>query len=81
VTVNGRYPEKGYVVNEVCKEVGYVLSGSGSVCMEGHEVRQLQPGDAVLIQPREKFFWEGTALEMLMPCSPAFYPEQHKEMA
>jgi len=80
VTVNGRYPEKGYILNEVCKEVGYILSGSGSVSVIGKDAQQLHPGDAVMIQPNEKFFWQGKSLEMLMPCSPAFYPEQHKEV-
>jgi mannose-6-phosphate isomerase-like protein (cupin superfamily) len=78
VTVNGRYPETGYVMNEVCKEVGYVLSGRGSISVVGGDMRNLETGDAVMIQPGEKFFWQGDSLEMLMPCSPAFYPEQYK---
>ncbi|HEY4963626.1 MAG TPA: cupin domain-containing protein [Candidatus Saccharimonadales bacterium] len=79
VTVDGRYPEKGLLVNEVCKEIAYVLSGNGSVGV-GDMVVKLSPGDAVLINPGEKFYWEGNKLEMLMPCTPAFYPEQHKEL-
>lgn len=27
--INGRYPEKGYAINEKCKEIIYVISGSG----------------------------------------------------
>jgi len=27
----------------------------------------------------EKYFWEGE-MEMFMPCTPAWYPEQHKEI-
>lgn len=80
VTVNGRYPEKGYIFNEVCKEVGYVLGGHGSITVMGENVQQLNPGDAVMIQPGEKLFWQGESLEMLIPCSPAFFPEQHKEV-
>lgn len=79
VTVDGRYPEKGQLINEKCKEIAYVLSGNGKVGVDG-KVQQLNPGDAVLIIPGEKFFWEGNKLEMLMPCSPAFYKEQHKEV-
>ena len=78
VTVDGRYPEYGYIVNEVCKEVGYVISGKGSVDVQGEGTRDLKVGDAVMIQPGEKFFWQGESLELLMPCSPAFYPAQHK---
>lgn len=42
--------------------------------------QHLTKGDAVLIEPGEVFYWQGDQLEMLMPCSPAFYPEQHKEV-
>lgn len=79
VTVDGRYPERGSLVNEVCKEIGYVLSGTGTVGV-GSETRELEPGDAVMIQPGEHFYWQGNGLTMLMPCSPAFDPKQHKEV-
>lgn len=78
VTVNGRYPESGYIVNEVCKEVGYVLNGKGSIGVLDEANRELEPGSAVMLQPGEKFFWQGESLVLLMPCSPAFYPAQHK---
>ena len=79
VTVDGRYPDKGHLVNEVCKEIAYVISGTGLVGVDD-VTHDLAPGDAVLIQPGEKFYWQGEKLEMIMPCSPAFYPEQHKEV-
>jgi mannose-6-phosphate isomerase-like protein (cupin superfamily) len=81
VKVEGRYPEKGYAYNDVCKEVGFVLKGKGTLAVEGHEVVSLMAGDAVMIQPGEKYFWQGESLAMLMPCSPAFYPEQHMHIA
>ena len=77
ITVNGRYPEAGFATNEVCKEISYVVSGSGSVHTE-HESLELHPGDAIMLQPGEKFYWEGKNMRMIMPCSPSFYPEQHK---
>jgi hypothetical protein len=33
-----------------------------------------------MVNPGERFYWEGNALEMLMPCAPAFSPAQHKEV-
>ncbi len=30
IKLNGRYPEKGYVMNEVCKELVFVVEGSDS---------------------------------------------------
>lgn len=80
VTVDGRYPDNGHLVNEVCKEIAYVLSGHGSVGV-GPDTHNLSPGDAVMINPGEKFYWQGTKLKMLMPCAPAFLPSQHKEVA
>jgi mannose-6-phosphate isomerase-like protein (cupin superfamily) len=78
VTVDGRYPETGLLTNDVCTEIAYVLDGTGVVTV-GNEARKLAADDAVLIQPGEKFAWQGTKLRMLMPCSPAFYPEQHRQ--
>lgn len=80
VTVNGRYPEKGYALNEVSKEIGYVLGGTGEIVIAGGMPRQIGAGDAVMIQPGEAFYWRGEGLEMLMPCSPAFNPAQHKNV-
>jgi mannose-6-phosphate isomerase-like protein (cupin superfamily) len=80
VTVNGRYPARGHLLNKVCKEIAYVLSGHGKVGVDD-QVHELKPGDAVLIVPGERFYWEGSDLRMVMPCSPAFYPEQHVEVA
>jgi len=76
--ITGRYPDKGSVVNEVCKEIAYVIEGSGKVVVEGKEVK-LNKGDLILIEPREKYYWEGN-MEMFMPCTPAWYIEQHKEI-
>jgi mannose-6-phosphate isomerase-like protein (cupin superfamily) len=81
VTVDGRYPESGYVMNEVCKEMAYIVSGTGKLCgADGNELLVVA-GDSVFVKPGEKYFWEGEALTMVMPCTPAFYPEQHKKIA
>lgn len=78
IKINGRYPEKGRTVNLVCKELAYFLKGSGRVVIEGKEIK-FKEGDLVLIEAGEKFFWEGD-MEIFMPCAPAWYPEQHKEV-
>jgi mannose-6-phosphate isomerase-like protein (cupin superfamily) len=78
IELSGRYPDKGRTVNERCKEMAYVIKGLGKVVVEGKEV-QLNEGDLVLIEPGEKFFWEGK-MTLFMPCTPAWYPEQHKEV-
>ncbi len=78
IELSGRYPDKGRVMNEKCKEMSYIIEGSGKVVVEGEEVK-LEEGDLILIEPGEKYFWEGN-LKMFVPCVPAWYPEQHKEV-
>src|SRR5438876_10861423 len=79
VMVDGRYPQEGHLRNDVCDEIAYVLSGSGTVGVD-NETHNIAAGDAVLLKAGERFWWQGSQLRMLMPCSPAFYPEQHKEV-
>jgi len=78
IELNGRYPDKGRTMNEKCKEMAYVIKGSGKVVVEEMEA-QLNEGDLVLIEPGEKFFWEGN-MTLFMPCVPAWSPEQHKQV-
>ncbi len=78
VELNGRYPLKGRVVNEKCNEMGFVIKGSGKLVIEGEEI-EFKEGDQLLIKPGERYYWIAKAT-MFMPCSPAWYPEQHKEV-
>ena len=78
IELNGRYPDKGRVINLKCKEMAYVIKGSGRLVVEGEETK-LNEGDLVLIEAGEKFFWEGN-MQIFMPCTPAWYPEQHKSI-
>jgi len=73
IKLSGRYPDKGRAVNEICKEMGYIISGSGKLTIEDEEY-ELSAGDLVLINPGEKFYWQGE-MEMFMPCAPAWTPE------
>jgi len=79
ITINGRYPEKGYILNEVCKEVAYVLKGSGRIGISGEEVRQLAPGDAVMILPGERFFGKVSHLNCLYLVVRRFIPDNIKK--
>jgi len=78
VEFKGRYPENGRVVNEECYEVGYVIKGSGKLIIEGNEI-EFSAGDQLLIKPGQRYYWEANAT-MFMPCAPAWFPEQHKEV-
>ena len=78
VGVNGRYPESGFVMNEVCKEIVYIISGSGSLTVNNTRV-DFNEGDSLFVDAGENYFWEGS-FTSYMACTPAFYPEQHKEI-
>jgi mannose-6-phosphate isomerase-like protein (cupin superfamily) len=78
VKLSGRYPLKGRVVNEKCTEVGFVIEGSGKLFLEDEEI-DFKEGDQLLIKPNQRYYWEAKAT-MFMPCAPAWYPEQHKEV-
>lgn len=78
VEIAGRYPDKGRVLNLECKELAYVIKGTGKIVIEDKEV-ELQEGDLVLIESGEKYFWDGD-LTMFVPCVPAWRPDQHQEV-
>lgn len=78
--ISGKYPDSGFVVNEECKELLYVISGTGKLTTKDESV-ELNPGDQVLIDQGELFRYESTQnLVVLAACSPAWRPEQHKEV-
>src|SRR5680860_381018 len=71
IKLDGRYPDTGRVVNEKCKELVYVIEGTGILMIEGEEI-QLAEGDLAMIEPGEKYFFEGK-LKLFTPCTPAWY--------
>lgn len=78
IELNGRYPEKGYALNKISKELIYVKGGEGMLVSEDQSA-QLEPGDAALIQPNEKYYIEGT-LQLVISSAPAWHPEQHQNV-
>ena len=77
VKVTGRYPDARYATNKKCKEIVYVHDGTGKVSVDGKEY-SISAGDVVLIEPGEKFYWEGKDLNLFISCTPAFTLEQHQ---
>jgi len=75
VEIHGRYPDKGRVRNTVCKELVYVSKGSGKVEVDDKKI-DLRQGDMIVIEVREKYFFEGE-ITLFVSCSPAWFPEQH----
>lgn len=78
VELSGRYPDKDRAVNSACKELAYIISGSGKAVIDSQEF-YLGAGDLVLIEPGEKFFWQGK-MAMFISCTPAWHYNQYKEV-
>ena len=76
-TLNGRYPEKGYCINSVSKELVYVLEGNGNLCFEDKKF-SFSAGDSLLIDSGEKYFWETEYCKVAMICTPAWNVEQYR---
>lgn len=74
--INGRYPETGYCVNEECKELIYVLEGEGTLNKKDETI-SFKKDDVILIDKGEIYYWDGN-FKIVMPCTPAWYPEQYK---
>jgi mannose-6-phosphate isomerase-like protein (cupin superfamily) len=80
-TINGKYPKQGFVVNEDCKELLYVISGHGKFATKEQAV-ELNPGDQALIEKGEIFKYDDCIdLVVVAACTPAWTPAQHKEVA
>lgn len=76
VEINSRFPDVNWAVNEKCKELFFVLNGSGTLTTETESI-SLTKDDMVTINPQEKYFWSGN-LTLLCTCTPAWSEEQSK---
>lgn len=79
-TITGRYPDSGYCVNLISKELVYVLEGSGSLCFENNKKVVFEQGDSILIDNTEKYYWDVKYCKVIMCCNPAWTKDQHKEV-
>ena len=76
-TITGRYPDCGYCLNLVSKELIYVLEGTGNLCFE-NETINFEKGDAILIDKNEKYYWDTEYCKVSMTCTPAWSKEQYR---
>lgn len=76
-TITGRYPENGFCVNLISKELIYVIEGSGELCFEDKKI-DFKQGDSILIDNNEKYYWQTEYCKVSMACTPAWSVEQHK---
>jgi hypothetical protein len=78
ITLSGRYPENGWVLNTACTSLVHVVSGRGHVYFAGSEV-ELAEDHQVLIERGEKYALEGE-MKLLFIASPKWTPEQAKSI-
>lgn len=76
-TITGRYPDEGYCVNLISKELIYVMEERGTLNFENEKV-DFSKGDAILIEPNEKYYWNCDYCVVSMTCNPSWTKEQHK---
>jgi predicted enzyme related to lactoylglutathione lyase len=74
MVLNGRHPEKGFVIEHDCEFVMYITKGQG-IFYVGNKVYKVKPGDIVFVPTEHKFAAEGK-FEYITVDSPAFNPEQ-----
>lgn len=78
IKINSRSPKTGYQVNTECKELLYIIKGNGTMFMkENNEKVEFNQGDVIIIDKNEYYAFEGN-FEAAVPCTPAWYSEQHK---
>ncbi len=75
--IDGRFPDEKRVINLELEEIYYVQSGSAVVHSEKGEFK-IETGDVYLFEKGEKFWLDADELSLVITCSPAFDPEQHK---
>lgn len=76
--IHGRYPDSGFVMNEKSKELVFVTDGRVNLILSDRTI-ELYSGDSVIIDRHEKYAWNGVG-KIMMVCTPAWEPSQHKEV-
>lgn len=75
--ITGRYPESGFCVNTISKELIYVIEGYGKLYFKDKSI-DFRKGDVVLIDALEEYYWDSKYCKVSMACTPAWSKEQYK---
>ncbi len=77
IKISSRSPKTGYQMNTSCKELLYILNGSGTLYLKDKEKTSFKEGDVILLDKKECYAFEGN-FEAAVPCTPAWTSEQHQ---
>lgn len=75
--INGRYPDSGYCLNKISKELVYIISGSGKLVFND-KIVEYKKGDSILIDTNEKYYWDTKSSEVVITCTPAWNVNQYE---
>lgn len=53
--ISGRYPDKGFCANTKCKEIIYVIDGTGTLYKRNEKI-EFAKGDVILIEQGEEYY-------------------------
>lgn len=71
--LTGRHPAEGFEGNKKSKELCYVMKGK--LVFKDRSINLVE-GDMVLIEPMEKYYWDGK-MTIFMSCNPKWSADQH----
>lgn len=77
--IDGRFPEKGKVINKECDEIYFVLSGSGRVHNEKGDFAVKQK-DLFFLDKGAWYWVEGEKLRLAVVTTPPWFFEQHEQL-
>lgn len=77
--IRGRYPAKGYALNEISAMTVFVIEGEGIVGTKEATV-DVKQGDVIFLKEKEPYFYEAGKLALLLVSSPAWSPDQYREI-
>jgi mannose-6-phosphate isomerase-like protein (cupin superfamily) len=78
IELSGRYPEAGFAVNLICKEIIYIIEGEGYVYTTD-DARYLEAGDMIRLNSKERYYFDGK-MKLLISSTPAWRPEQYQNV-
>lgn len=76
-TIKGRYPENGFCINKISKELVYIDEGKGKIIFKDKEI-VFKKGDSILIDKNEKYYWETDNCKALLISTPAWNIDQYE---
>lgn len=78
-TIKGRYPDKGFSLNEKSKMIVYVVEGKGKLYLEDDMI-YFEVGDTILINAGEKYYWDSDYCVLSIVSNPAWSALQYKQI-